>query len=95
MNKGTSTANWFKICSPIENEGLKINNLQHENNAYLLKLNCSFAYSNISLEFLSLNMSLDWLIVPLLFQLGLNSFTPFLSIPLELLVQVMILICSI
>ena len=38
--------NWDTICSPFENEGLKIINLCHENNAYLLKLVCNFAYSN-------------------------------------------------
>jgi len=38
MKKGIVTINWAKICSPLENGGLKINNLQYENNAYLLKL---------------------------------------------------------
>ena len=46
MKKGTSIVNWARICSPIENGGLKINNLQHGNNAYLLKRTCSFAYRN-------------------------------------------------
>jgi len=36
--KGKITVNWDSICSPLENEGLKIINLRHENNAYLLKL---------------------------------------------------------
>jgi len=34
------------ICSPLENGGLKIINLHHENNAYLLKLVWHFAYNN-------------------------------------------------
>jgi len=38
--------NWDTICSPIENGGLKIINLRHENNAHLLKLVWNFAYSN-------------------------------------------------
>jgi len=46
MKKGIGTIIWAKICSPLENGGLKINNLQHENNAYLLKLTWNFTYSN-------------------------------------------------
>jgi len=46
MKKGIATANWAKICSPLENGCLKIINLHHENNAYLLKLAWNFAYSN-------------------------------------------------
>jgi len=38
--------NWDTIFSPLENEGLKNINLPHENNAYLLKLAWTFAYSN-------------------------------------------------
>jgi len=38
MKKGITTVNWAKICSPLENGGLKIINLHHENNAYLLNL---------------------------------------------------------
>jgi len=38
--------NWDTICSPLENGGLKIINLRHENNAYLLNLAWNFAYSN-------------------------------------------------
>jgi len=34
------------LCSPIENRGLKIINLLHKNNAYLLKRYWNFAYSN-------------------------------------------------
>jgi len=48
MKKGISTINWTTICSPLENGGLKIINLHHENNAYLLKLFWNFAYSNKS-----------------------------------------------
>ena len=44
--KGIATVNWTKICSPLENGGLKIINLHHESNAYLLKLAWNFAYSN-------------------------------------------------
>jgi len=44
--------NWDTICSPIENGGLKIINLRHENNAYLLKLAWNFAYSNKPWSFL-------------------------------------------
>jgi len=45
--KGITTVNWATICSPLENRGLKIINLDHENNAYLLKLAWNFAYSNM------------------------------------------------
>jgi len=38
LKKGITTVNWDTICSPLENGGLKIINLHHENNAYLLKL---------------------------------------------------------
>jgi len=38
LKKGITTVNWAKICSPIENGGLKIINLHLENNAYFLKL---------------------------------------------------------
>jgi len=38
--------NWDTLCSPLENVGLKIINLRHENNAYILKLASNFAYSN-------------------------------------------------
>ena len=44
--KGITTINWATLCSPFENGGLKIINLHHENNAYLLKLAWNFAYSN-------------------------------------------------
>jgi len=46
MKKGIATINCDKICSPLENGGLKIINLHHENNVYLLKLTWNFAYSN-------------------------------------------------
>jgi len=52
MNKCIVTVNWNTICSPIENGGLKIINLRHENNAYLLKLALNFAYSNKLWSFL-------------------------------------------
>jgi len=42
------TVNWATICSPLENGGLKIVNLHHENNALLLKLAWNFAYSDRS-----------------------------------------------
>ena len=35
LKKGIATVNWAMICSPLENGGLKIINLHHENNAYL------------------------------------------------------------
>ena len=38
LKKGIVTVNQDMICYPLENEGLKIINLHHENNAYLLKL---------------------------------------------------------
>jgi len=83
--------NWAKIFSSLENEGMKINNFQYENNAYLLKLTWNFAYSNKPWSFLlkakvvNLSISSAWLIDPFLFGLGLNSFmTLFLSIPLGL-----------
>jgi len=47
LKKGIATVNWGKICSPLEDGGLNIINLHHENNAYLLKLAWNFAYSNI------------------------------------------------
>jgi len=46
LKKGIATANWDTICSSLENAGLKIINLHHKNNAYLLKLAWNFAYSN-------------------------------------------------
>jgi len=52
MKKGIATVNWVAICSPFENGGLKIINLHHENNAYLLKLAWNFAYSNRPWSFL-------------------------------------------
>jgi len=36
--KGIVIVNCDTICCPLENGGLKIINLRHENNAYLLKL---------------------------------------------------------
>jgi len=52
MKKDITTVNWVKICSPLENGGLKINNLQYENNVYLLKLTWNFSYSNKPWSFL-------------------------------------------
>jgi len=46
IKKGIATVNWVMLCSPFENDGLKIINLHHENNVYLLKLAWNFAYSN-------------------------------------------------
>jgi len=46
MKKGKTTVNWATLCSPFENDGLKIINLHQENNVYLLKLAWNFAYSN-------------------------------------------------
>ena len=46
MKKGITIVNWAKICSPLKSEGLKIINLHHENNVYLLKLTLNFSYSN-------------------------------------------------
>jgi len=48
LKKCIVTVNWATICSPLENGGLKIINLHHENNAYLIKLAWNFAYSNRS-----------------------------------------------
>jgi len=44
--------NWDTICSALKDGGLKIINLHHENNAYLLKLAWNFAYSNKPWSFL-------------------------------------------
>ena len=44
--------NWDTICSLLENGGLKIVNLRHENNAYLLKFAWNFAYCNMPWSFL-------------------------------------------
>jgi len=52
LKKGIIIVNWDTICSPFENGGLKIINLRHENNAYLLKLTWNFAYSNRSQQIL-------------------------------------------
>ena len=46
LKKSITTVNWATICSPLDNGGLKIINLHHENYAYLLKLAWNFAYSN-------------------------------------------------
>jgi len=48
LKKGITTVNWATICSSLENGGLKIINLHHENNAYLLKLAWNFSYNNRS-----------------------------------------------
>ena len=47
-----ATINLAKICSPLEIGGLKIINLHHENNAYLLMFAWNFAYSNKPWSFL-------------------------------------------
>ena len=52
MNKGIATINQPKICSPLENGGLKTINLHHENNVNLFKLAWNFAYSNKPWSFL-------------------------------------------
>jgi len=44
LNKGITIVNWALICSPLENGGLKMIKLHHENNVYLLKLVWNFAY---------------------------------------------------
>ena len=49
LKKGIATVNWATLCSPFENDNLRIINLHHENNVYLLKLAWNFAYSNRSL----------------------------------------------
>jgi len=46
LKKDIATVNWAKHCSPLKNGNLKIINLHHENNAYLLKFAWNFAYSN-------------------------------------------------
>jgi len=38
LKKGIVIVNWDTICSPLENGGLNIINLRHENNAYFLSL---------------------------------------------------------
>ena len=45
LKKDMVTMNWDTICSPLENGGLKIINFRRENDAYLFKLACNFAYS--------------------------------------------------
>jgi len=52
LKNGITTVNWATISSPLENEGLKIINNHHENNAYLLKLTWKIAYSNRPSPFL-------------------------------------------
>jgi len=52
MKKCIVIVNCDTICSSLENGGLKIINLRHENNAYLLKLSWNFVYSNIPWSFL-------------------------------------------
>ena len=52
MKKGITTVDRTKICCPLENGGLKIINLHHENNAYLLKFSWNFAYRNKLWSFL-------------------------------------------
>jgi len=52
LKKGIVTVNWDTICSPLENGSLKIINLRHENNTYLLKLAWNFVYSNMPWSFL-------------------------------------------
>jgi len=51
IKKGIVTVNWDMVCSPLENGDLKIINLHHKNNAYLLKLAWNFAYSNKTWSF--------------------------------------------
>ena len=91
--------NWNTICSPIENGGLKIINLRHENNVYLLKFAWKFAYSNIPWSFLLkvrvLKSKYDFRMVykSHLFDLELSSFILlYLIILLGLLVQVHVLL---
>jgi len=38
LTKGIATVNWTTLCSPFENDSLKIIDLHHEKNIYLLKL---------------------------------------------------------
>jgi len=52
LKTDTTTVNWDTICSPVENGGLNIINLHHENNAYLLKFAWNFTYSNKPWSFL-------------------------------------------
>jgi len=42
LKKGITIINWAKICSPLDNGGLKIINIHHKNNVYLLKLALEF-----------------------------------------------------
>jgi len=99
MKKGIATVNWVTLCSPFENGGLKIINLNHENNAYLLKLAWNFAYSNrpwslvLKARFLNQNTSLEWFIDSHLFGLELSNFILLdLIILLGLSIQVLLLI---
>jgi len=52
MEKDTIRVNWAKICSPINNGGLKIINLYNGNNVYLFKFTWNFAYNNTHLSIL-------------------------------------------
>jgi len=95
MKKGIVTVNWDMICSPLENRILKIINLRHENNAYLLK---NFAYSNRPWSFLLkarvLKSKYEFRMV-----YRFSSLCPeikhFYSTLLGLLVHVLLLICGI
>jgi len=99
LKKGTSTVNWDTICSPLENGGLKIINLRHENNTYLLKLAWNFVYSNkpwsLLLKVRVLKSKYEFRMVYRLSSLwpGLSSFILlYLIILLGLLVHVLLLI---
>jgi len=99
LKKGITTVNWATICSPLEDGGLKIINLHHENNAYLLKLSWNFAYSirpwSLVLKARVLKSKYEFRMVldPHLFGLELISFILlYLIILLGLLVQVLLLI---
>jgi len=99
MKKGIATVSRAKICSPVENGGLKINNLQHENNAYLFKLTWNFSYSNkpwsllLKARVLKSKYRLKLAYRSSFIWPGLNNFmTLFLNIPLGKLVHVLLLI---
>ena len=98
MKKDITTFNWAKIFSPLENDALKIINLLHENNAYLLKLSWNFSYSNkawfLLLKAKVLKSKYRFIMVySPLFGLRLNSFmTLFLNILIGLLVHAILLI---
>ena len=99
LKKCIATVNWGKICSPLEDGGLNIIILHHENNAYLLKLAWNFAYSDkpwsLLLKAWVLKSKYEFRTVyrsSSLWPELSNFILPYLTILIGLLVQVLLLI---